>query len=132
VSIALKVVTPGSVVIDREVDQISAESTQGWFTMLPRHADAVVDLTQGLVVYVADGQESFLAVDGGTLVKCGSSVDIATGEAFLGASARELQRELRESFADLDERERRSRRALAHLEGDVTRGLLELDDDAPA
>ena len=131
-SIALRVVTPGSVVIDREVDQISAESTQGWFTMMPRHLDAVVDLTQGLVVYVADGQESFLAVDGGTLVKCGSSVDIATSEAFLGATARELHHELRASFADLDERERRSRRALARLEGDVTRGLLELDDDAPA
>jgi F-type H+-transporting ATPase subunit epsilon len=100
--------------------------------MLPRHLDAVVDLTQGLVVFVVDGQETLLAVDGGTLVKCGSSVDIATGEAFLGSSARELQRELRASFVELDERERSSRRVLAHLEGDVTRGLLDLDDDAPA
>lgn len=129
--IALRVVTPGSVVVEREVDQVSAESSVGWFTMLPRHVDAVVDLTQGLVVCVADGNESFLAVDGGTLVKCGTSVEIATSEAFLGSSARELHRELRAAFADLDERERRARRAIARLEGDVTRRLLELDDDDP-
>lgn len=127
-SLALRVVTPDSVIVDREVDQISAESTVGWFTMLPRHLDAVVDLAQGLVVYMVDGSETFLAVDGGTLVKCGPLVEIATSEAFLGASARELYRELRESFDELDERERRARLALARLEGDVTRGLLEMGD----
>lgn len=127
--LTLRVVTPASVVVDREVDQVSAESTVGWFTMLPRHLDAVVDLVQGLVVFMVNGRETFLAVDGGTLVKCGLAVDIATSEAFFGASARELQRELRMSFAELDDRERSARWALARLEGDVTRGLLELDDD---
>ncbi len=121
-------VTPGSVVVDREVEQVSAESTVGWFTMLPRHLDAVVDLAQGLVVFIADGNESYLAVDGGTLVKAGSHVDIATGEAFTGSSTRELQHQLRAAFSDLDERERRARRAVARLEGDVTQRLLDLDD----
>ena len=121
-------VTPGSVVVDREVEQVSAESTVGWFTMLPRHLDAVVELAQGLVVFAADGSESYLAVDGGTLVKAGSTVDIATGEAFTGSSTRELQHQLRAAFSDLDERERRARRAVARLEGDVTQRLLDLDD----
>jgi F-type H+-transporting ATPase subunit epsilon len=126
--VRFKVVTPGSVVVDREVEQVSAESSVGWFTMLPRHLDAVVDLAQGLVVFVADGRESYLAVDGGTLVKAGSSIDIATAEAFTGSSTRELQHQLRTAFADIDERERRARRAVARLEGDVTQRLLDLDD----
>ena len=124
----LQLVTPDSVVLDEEVTKVSAEAPTGAFTLLPRHVDFVTSLVPGLVIYAADDRERMLAVDGGVLVKRGSSVRIATGEAAEGDSVLALQRALRASFAELAETERRSRAALARLETDAVRRLVELGE----
>jgi F-type H+-transporting ATPase subunit epsilon len=125
----LEVMTPQGAIIDEEVAKVSAEATDGSFTLLPRHIDFVATLAPGLVAYVAEDGEHLLAVDGGVLVKRRSSVRIATPGAIAGDSVFALQRALRSSFQELNERERQSRRALAHLETDAIRRLIEMADD---
>lgn len=124
----LRVLTPGSVVIEATAVKISAEAADGAFTLLPRHVDLATALEPGIVAYLdpLDG-EHLLAVSGGILVKRGRSVRVATSDAVPGESVTELQRALRASFEELAESERRSRTALAHLETDAIRRLIEME-----
>ena len=125
----LEVMTPQGSVVDEDVTKVSVEATDGSFTLLPRHIDFVATLAPGLVAYVIDGEECLLAVDGGVLVKRRSSVRIATPGAIPGDNVLDLQRAMRSSVQELNERERQSRRALAHLETDAVRRLIEMVDD---
>ena len=128
-SMRLRVVTPGKVMLDTEVDKVSAEATNGAFTLLPRHIDFVAPLVQGLLTFHRGGEETVVAVDGGVLVKCGSQVEVVTAKALSGDDLRSLDREFDTALEELDEGERSARRAMADLEMDITRRLLELDDD---
>lgn len=125
----LRVVTPDAIVVDEEVVKVAAEAADGAFTLLPRHVDFVATLVPGLLSYVGDADERLLAIDGGVLVKRRFSVRVATPEAISGDSVEALQRALRSSFEELGERERQSRSALAHLETDAVRRLIEMGDD---
>lgn len=124
----LEVVTPGGIVVDTDVDKVTAESPVGSFTMLPRHIDLAAPLVAGLLEYERDGIEHVIAVDEGIVVKRGPHVQVAVHQAFTGDDVLGLQRALRSSLADLVESERRSRTALAHLETDAVRRLIELED----
>ena len=56
------------------------------------------------------------------------SVRVATGEAIPGEDAADLQRVLNASLEDSSDAERRTRAAIAHLETDAIRRLMELED----
>ena len=77
----LRILLPTHVEIDEEVDKVSAEGLEGAFCLLPRHLDWVAGLVPSLLSYEQDGQERFLAVNGGILVKCGDEVAVSTFEA---------------------------------------------------
>lgn len=126
----LRVVTPDAIVVDEDVVKVAAEAADGAFTLLPRHVDFVATLVPGLLSYVGDDDERLLAIDGGVLVKRRFSVRVATPGAISGDGVVALQRALRSSFEQLGERERQSRSALAHLETDAVRRLIEMGDDA--
>ncbi len=128
-AMTLEVVTPASVVIDATASKVTAEATTGSFSLLPRHVDIVASLVPGLVSFVEGGRERTVAVDGGMLVKQGPAVRIATAEAAEGEGVLALQRALRASLEGPERLERRSRAALARLESDAVRRLIELDDD---
>jgi F-type H+-transporting ATPase subunit epsilon len=75
--VRLKVLLPSRVLLDEEVQKVVAEAANGSFGMLPRHVDFVAPLAPGLLSFVdADGEERFVAVDEGMLVKHGVSVPI--------------------------------------------------------
>jgi F-type H+-transporting ATPase subunit epsilon len=123
----LRVVTANAVVVDDPADKVSIEAIDGWFTLLPRHIDFVAALVPGLLAYEHEGRERFVAVDGGTLVKRGQSVRVAAPEAIPGDDVLGLQRALRASFQESSETERAARAAIAHLETDAVRRLMELE-----
>ena len=114
--------------VDAPADKVSTEAVDGSFTLLPRHIDMVAALVPGLLTYVLDGVERLVAIDGGILVKRDRSVRVATGEAIPGDDAADLQRALSASMEDSRDAERRTRAAIAHLETDAIRRLMELED----
>lgn len=124
----LRVVTANAVVVDDVADEVSVEALDGWFTLLPRHVDLVAALVPGLLAYVHEGRERFVAVGGGTIVKRGRVVRVAAPEAIPGDDVLGLQRALRASFRESSETERRARTAIARLETDAVRRLMELED----
>jgi F-type H+-transporting ATPase subunit epsilon len=127
----LKVLLPHEVFVDCDVVKVVAEAQNGYFCLLPRHVDFVAALVPGLLMYVAgDGQEQFLAVDEGALVKVGDEVLVSTRSAARDGSLGSLRRVVEEQFEVLDEREKLARSASARLEAGLVRRFLEFEKHA--
>ncbi len=116
----LTVLLPAGVLVDQEVTKVTAEAENGSFCLLPRHVDFVTALVPGLLSFeTGTGEEEFLAVDEGILVKRGPEVTVSTRNAVRGASLGQLREAVEERFHVLDEREQQAREVLARLEADL-------------
>jgi F-type H+-transporting ATPase subunit epsilon len=123
----LRVITPMAVHVDQPVWRIVAEGPDGHFGMLPRHIDFVTALVPGILVYeTEDGIERFVAVNSGTLVKCGEEVRVAVRGAVEGDDLGELRALVEADFRRRDEDEREARAALARLEVSMIRRFRDL------
>lgn len=124
----LRVLLPEQVLLDRQVSKITAEAENGSFGLLPRHQDFVTALAAGILTFtLPNGQEEFLAVDEGILVKQGADVRVSTRNAVLGQQLGELKHMIEERFKKLDEFEKKSRDALYKMEADLVRRFLEFE-----
>jgi len=124
----LKVLLPTNVLVDEEVGKIVAEGENGAFCLLPRHVDFVAALAAGLLCFTdSSGREEFLAIDEAVLVKCGAEVLVSAKNGVRGRDLGELTETVEEEFKNLDEREEKSRLALAKLEAGLIRRFTELE-----
>lgn len=126
----LKVVLPGEVLLEEEVRKIVAEAVDGSFCLLDRHIDFVAPLAVGLLAFQKEegGEDEYIAVDGGVLVKQGAEVLVATPRGVRRGALGELREEAERRFGELREHEGAARRALAQLESSLVRHLIELED----
>lgn len=123
----LRILLPEQILLDTDVQKVTAEAGNGSFGLLPRHADFVTALVPGILTFTpADGGEEFLAVDEGILVKCGADVRVSTRNAVIGQELGVLQQLIEERFKKVDEFEKKSRDALYKLEADLVRRFMEL------
>ena len=119
---------PAEVLLDLDVQKVTAEAENGFFTLLPRHVDFVAALVPGIFTYVSspDGKESHLALDGGILVKRGDSVFVSAARAVRGESLEQLRDAVETELKQLGENERKARTVLARLEADTLRRFTRL------
>ena len=121
----LKVLLPTEVLVDAAAGKVTAEAENGAFCLLPRHIDFVAALVPGILSYeTADGQETFLAVDEGVLVKSADQVTVSTRHAVSGLTLGELRKTVQERFKAEDEREKTVRSAMAKIEAGFVRRFL--------
>jgi F-type H+-transporting ATPase subunit epsilon len=126
--VRLKVLLPTRVLIDQPVRKVVAEAENGSFGLLPRHVDFVAPLAPGLLSFQsADGEDRFLAIDQGILVKQGAQVLVSTPRAAEAADLGELRETVEREFRSLEDRERQTRSALARLQSDIVRRFMELE-----
>lgn len=128
----LRILLPHQVFLDEEVAKVVAEAENGSFGLLPRHLDFVTALTAGLLSYMTagSGEEHFVAVDAGILVKCGAEVVVSTRRAVAGADLGELQQTVTREFLTLTDDERRARATMARLETSLARRFIEFQRHA--
>lgn len=125
----LKIVTPIHTAIDTPVIRMTADAPNGSFGLLPRHVDFVSQLVTGILSYTSlDNTEHYVALNGGTLVKCGQNVTVSTRNAILGDELEVLQQQVVRQFKQITEHEREARAALARLEAGMIRGFIELNN----
>lgn len=125
----LRIVVPTDTVVDDLARKVTAEGVTGWFCLLPRHVDLVAALVPSVLAYEdGDGDEAFVAVDHGVLVKVGSDVRVAVPRAVAGADLGRLQAAVEDVFGTLDEREAQARSAVRTLEATFLRGLTRLEE----
>ena len=122
----LKVFLPMKVLIDQEVTKIVAEAENGSLGILPKHIDFVATLSPGILSFESGGEEEFMAIDEGVLVKCATEVMVSTRKAVRSRNLGELKRTVEEEFGTLNERERKTRSILAKLEADFTKRFLKM------
>lgn len=123
----LMVQTPVEQVLNLEVETIVAEGLEGSFGLRPRHIDYVAALVPGLLYYrAAKGEEGYLAVDRGVLVKQGAEVVVSVRQAVAGRSLDDLLDVVENRFKVLGEQEKVVRSAVARLKSDFLRRFSEL------
>jgi F-type H+-transporting ATPase subunit epsilon len=123
----LKILLPSRIFMDEPVEKITGESPMGGFTLKPRHIDMATAIAPGIMTYTAVGGRSVhVAVDRGVAVKRGDMVTMAVRNAVRGELG-ELEREVRKMLHVTNERERTARTAVAKLEADFVRRLLEFE-----
>ena len=127
----LTVWLPAEVLMQEEVTRIKAEAENGWFGLLPHHADFVTALVPGILVFECNGKpEEYLALDHGILVKCGPEVSISTRSAIRSSSLDQLKKDVTAQLQVRQEREKEAVVSEAKLEADLVRALLELGKNA--
>jgi F-type H+-transporting ATPase subunit epsilon len=125
--VRLLLTAPSGVLVDAPARKIVAESIEGSFCLLPRHADVTTLLVPGLLAYLGeDDREVFAAVDHGVLVKAGDVVRVACQRGVVAGDLGEAETTVRERFDVQSEREKRARSTLLRLEADILRRLGEL------
>src|SRR5271167_2449537 len=63
----LKIITPERIVLEREVEEVTAVAIDGEFSILPRHEPLVSALAIDVLLYRAEGSEYFASIIGGIL-----------------------------------------------------------------
>lgn len=122
----LKIMLPEQILVQEEIQKITVEGQNGYYTLLPKHVDCTVILTAGLISFInKNNTEEFAACDEGVLVKCGKEVLISTRVAFRGDELGTLEQIVESRFKDIDDKERKTRRALARMEADLSRRFFE-------
>lgn len=126
----LSIYQASEIFFEKPVLKIVAEGPQGSFCILPRHIDLATALVTGILMYQTElGQEAFVALKGGILVKQGDNVFIATQSAIEGELG-ELRQAVEKMLTEIDERERKARSATARLEADFIRRMVEFGKNA--
>jgi len=125
----LKVVLPTKILIETAAIKVIAEAENGIFCLLPRHIDFVATLIPSLLSFVSSqGQEQFLAIDQGILIKHGDEVIVATQNAVQGGDLGMLKKTVEQQFHLIDEREKTARSVLEKLEVNTIRHFIQLGE----
>jgi F-type H+-transporting ATPase subunit epsilon len=123
----LKILLPAEIFLSEEVTKVVAEAENGFFCLMPQHVDFTAALVPGIFSYSTNGgEDTYLAIDMGTLVKKGSEILVSTRNAFRGPELGHLKEVVVAQFLEIDEREKKARSAAAKLEVDLLRRFIEL------
>ncbi len=97
----LKIVTPLSIVLEKDIDRLRAEDASGSFGIMPSHAPFMTALAISIVSWHQGDQAQFCAVRGGVLTVSGgdlTTITIATREAVVGDELTKLDAEILARF----------------------------------
>jgi F-type H+-transporting ATPase subunit epsilon len=123
----LKLILPTEILVNQTVTKVTAEGSNGSFCLLPQHIDWISNLLPGILSFESEtGEEVFLAIDEGILIKQGQQVLVSVRNAVRGDNLETLQQAVQQQFRHLDEREQRARSMLARLETSFVREFMEL------
>ncbi|MCF8466396.1 MAG: F0F1 ATP synthase subunit epsilon [Sneathiella sp.] len=107
--------------------KLAARAGNGAFGILPDHIDFATALVPSVLMLTApDDEELVFGIDEGIMVKRGRQVDICVRRAARGTTLASLETIVRDTFIDLDDKERTARSALSRLEADMVRRFMEL------
>lgn len=122
----LKVLLPYKVFAERrQVLRIIAVTQNGAFGILPQRLDCVMSLVAGILVFETEaGDEVYIAVDEGILVKTGIDVLVSVRNAIGGMALNDLREAIEQQFITLDEQEQNLRSVLVKMESSFIRRLV--------
>lgn len=78
----LKIITPKKLVLETEIKEISVPSVDGEITILPHHTNLFSLLKEGIVHYISERKEEYLAIGGGYVETDGKNVHLLVSKAY--------------------------------------------------
>ena len=81
----LKIITPEGIVLEKDVEQVTATAVDGELSILPEHEPIVTALAIDMLRYKLNREDEFAAVMGGILEVKNNEVTILSDMAELGA-----------------------------------------------
>jgi F-type H+-transporting ATPase subunit epsilon len=123
----LKILLPFQVFAEETgVSRIVAETREGSFGLLPGRLDCVAALIPGILSYEAEsGEEFFVAVNEGILVKTGPDVLVSVRRAIGGTDLDKLREAVEQEFLTLDGHEQSVLAAMAKIESGFIHRMAE-------
>ncbi len=132
----LKILLPSEVFANLEgVTSIVAETQQGSFGLLPGRLDCVAALVPGILTYstkagkIGSGDDVYVAVDEGVLVKAGADVFVSVRGAFQGTDLSKLHEAVKQQFLSRSAQDESVRQVLAKMESGLVRSLIGLQQN---
>jgi F-type H+-transporting ATPase subunit epsilon len=109
------------------VARVVAETREGSVGFLPHRLDCVATLTPGILTYQTEtGDEQYIAVDQGVLIKTGPDVLVSVRRALSGTDLGRLRDAVEQEFLALNIEDKNLRTAMAKLEVGFLRGFATL------
>jgi len=78
----LKIITPKKIVLEADIKEISVPSVDGEITILPHHINLFSLLKEGIVHYISEKKEEFIAIGGGYVETDGKTVHLLVSRAY--------------------------------------------------
>jgi len=123
----LTILLPEETLMDRKVSKIVAEAPNGFFCLLPRHVDFATAIVPGILSFTTpDGEEVFVAVDEGVLVKQSTTVLVSTLNAAMGEALGRLEETVAQNFQKRDEQEEKALQAMRKIEAGFVKRFLDI------
>jgi len=96
----LKILLPYRIFAEiKNVSNIVAETSKGFFGILPQRLDCVAAIVPSIFTYETDSKNKhYLAIDEGILVKAGSQVLVSVRNAFGGTDLAKLHESVEKEF----------------------------------
>jgi F-type H+-transporting ATPase subunit epsilon len=104
----IKILLPSRILLDKKVTKIQAEATYGHFTLLSKHIDFVAPLVTGILVLTQEEKVSYVAIDGGLLVKKEQQVWISTPRGMLDDDLDVLRQNIEQQWEIIKHAEKKS------------------------
>lgn len=124
----LTILLPEKTYWHEKVKKIVGEDVNGSFCLLPGHIDYITVMVPGILYVITnDGQDSYIAINGGILLKIGKNVTLATRNAVREDNLTDLRGKVEEDFKKIDEHYKKAHHALQKLEADFIRRFLDLE-----
>jgi F-type H+-transporting ATPase subunit epsilon len=123
----LKILLPFKVfAVKTGVIRVIAETRNGSFGLLPHRMDCVAAIAPGILTYQQEGgEEVFVAVDEGVLVKTGMDVLLSVRNAIGGTDLGQLKAAVEREFLSLDDEEKDLRTVMSKMESGFIYRLAE-------
>ena len=122
----LQIITPERVVLDQQVDQVSAHATDGELTILPEHEPLITALSIGVVRYKMEGNEAAVAVIGGLLEVTDNRIRILSDLAELDVEIDEARAHQAKSKAEAEKTHRTDKLEIHVSEMAIARAVARL------
>ena len=123
----LKVITPNNIVLDTDVEQIIARSTDGELGILPEHIPLITPLSTAPFQYFSGGERKVAAVLGGMMEVSKEGVTIISDHAALAEDIDTVVAEKEKEIAQAKLAQRKDKVDVQKAEMELTRLLVMLE-----
>ena len=123
----LKVITPNNIVLDTDVEQIIARSTDGEIGILPDHIPLITPLSTAPFQYFSGGERKVAAVLGGMMEVSKEGVTIISDHAALAEDIDSVVAEKEKEIAQAKLAQKKDKVDVQKAEMELTRLLVMLE-----